>query len=362
MTKVAFLVNGGYDSAMGQRARAFAARLAGRYDIHIAYRSQKLLSIARFVRFLLKQRPALTYVFDMAYSGVAAAVLYKAIRRNALIVDTGDSISALARSMGRNTLGVWLTDRLESVSFLCADSIVVRGSFHRELLSDKAVRTDLIRDGVEAAQFAPREVSDLRRQHALEGVVTIGMVGTSIWNEKLQMCYGWDLVETIRLMRDRPVKGVFIGDGSGIEHLKRSCRQYGIEDKVVFLGFVPYEDLPRYLSMIDICLSTQTNDTVGKVRTTGKLPLYLASGRFILASNVGEAAIVLDKEMLVDYEGVKDAGYPAKLVQRIGSLLDRDTSFEPSPKNMALAREQFDYSVLSDRLDGVIDRAIAPSA
>jgi hypothetical protein len=62
----------------------------------------------------------------------------------------------------------------------------------------------------------------------------------------------------------------------------------------------------------------------------------------------------------VDYEGVKDAGYPAKLVQRIGSLLDRRTSFEPSARNMALAREQFDYSVLSDCLIGVIERAITP--
>jgi hypothetical protein len=51
---------------------------------------------------------------------------------------------------------------------------------------------------------------------------------------------------------------------------------------------------------MDICLSTQTNDVVGWVRTTGKLPLYLAAGRYVLASRVGEAARVLPEEMLVD--------------------------------------------------------------
>src|SRR5581483_5840630 len=128
---------------------------------------------------------------------------------------------------------------------------------------------------------------------------------------------GWDLIEALRLPRDKPVKGIIIGDGSGISRLKARCKQYEIEDKVVFLGFVPYDDLPLYLSMIDVCLSTQTNDIVGQVRTTGKLPLYLASGRYILASDVGEAALVLDHQMLVPYNGVKDQSYPVKLAERI---------------------------------------------
>jgi len=195
----------------------------------------------------------------------------------------------------------------------------------------------------------------LRRQKELDGVLTIGVVGSSIWNEKLQMCYGWDLIEAIRLLRDKPVKGIIIGDGSGILPLKTLCREYAIEDKVLFLGFVPYEHLPLYLSMIDVCLSTQTNDLVGQVRTTGKLPLYLASGRYILASDVGEAALVLDDEMLVPYDGVKDESYPLKLAQRINQLLERKSSFGPLETHIALAREQFDYSVLSKRVAAVIE-------
>src|SRR5207253_6361940 len=109
------------------------------------------------------------------------------------------------------------------------------------------------------------------------------------------------------------------------------------------------------MKLIDICLSTQTNDIVGQVRTTGKLPLYLASGRYILASNVGEAALVLDNEMLVPYNGVKDESYPLKLAERINQLVERKGSFRPSEKNIALAREQFDYSVLSKRIAAVIE-------
>jgi glycosyltransferase involved in cell wall biosynthesis len=175
------------------------------------------------------------------------------------------------------------------------------------------------------------------------------------------MCYGWELVETIRLLRDVPVKGVVIGDGSGIPHLRARCRDYGIEDRVLFLGRIPFEQLSSYLNLIDVCLSTQTNDVVGQVRTTGKLPLYLATGRYILASRVGEAARVLDEDMLVEYEGVKDTTYPAKLAERIVRLVDRPDLQARGAANRMTASRNFDYSVLAPRVGAVIDAALRGS-
>jgi glycosyltransferase involved in cell wall biosynthesis len=172
------------------------------------------------------------------------------------------------------------------------------------------------------------------------------------------MCYGWELVETLRLLKDKPVKGIMIGDGSGISHLKSRCREYGIEDKILFFGRIPYEDLNQYLQLIDICLSTQTNNLVGKVRTTGKLPLYLAADRYVLASHVGEAALVLDKEMLVSYEGVKDSGYPEKLKERVERILDNPEILKRSTNAVALARQNFDYSILAERMKSLIEGSI----
>jgi len=160
VTEVAFLVNGGYESPMGYRARSFAAHLADSYVIAIAYRSSnKFGAILNFAKFLFRNRPAVTYVFDMAFSGVLASVLYRSLTRTGLIIDTGDSISALARSMGRGRIGVWLTECVEKMSFRFADCLVVRGSFHRETLRNNNIRSELIRVGVYASQFAPRNAT-----------------------------------------------------------------------------------------------------------------------------------------------------------------------------------------------------------
>jgi len=358
---VAFIVNGGRESAMGFRARDLAARIS-KYDIHIGYRSQsKVVSILSFLKFLTRLRPAAIYVFDVGYSGVLSAGLYRLVFGNSLIVETGDAITELVRSSGsRGRFGLWLTRLLEATAFWLADQVVVRGSFHQELLARQGIAADVVQDGVDVEQFAPMDASELRKQHGLDGVLTVGVLGSSVWSEKLQMCYGWELVETIGLLADSSggVKGIMIGGGSGIPHLKARCRELGIENRIMFLDFIPYEKLPRYLNLIDVCLSTQTNDVVGQVRTTGKLPLYLATGRYILASDVGEAARVLAPEMLVAYEGVKDEQYPQKLANRIRAILDHPEILEGAAANVGLAKKHFDYSLLAERVGSVIEKTI----
>jgi len=70
---IVFLVNGGLASAMGIRARSLAERLETEFSIEIAYRSDsKVYSILSFFGLLLRVRPQLCYVFDMAFSGVIA--------------------------------------------------------------------------------------------------------------------------------------------------------------------------------------------------------------------------------------------------------------------------------------------------
>jgi glycosyltransferase involved in cell wall biosynthesis len=357
---IAFVVNGDSESAMGYRAREMASRIGG-FDIRIAYRSRsKLASILDVLFFLIRLRPALTYVFDISYSGIVAAILCRLVFRNCLIVETGDAITELVRSTGsRGRVGLWLTGLLERFSFRAADRVVVRGSFHKELLARQGIDADVIQDGVDTHRFTPADVGDLRKRYGLDGALTVGLVGSSVWSEKLHMCYGWELVEVLRLLKDKPVKGVMIGSGSGISHLKALCREYDIEGKIIFLGHVPYEKLALHLNLIDICLSTQTNDVVGKVRTTGKLPLYLAAGRYILASNVGEAARVLEKDMLVDYVGVKDPHYSEKLKDRIRAILDHPELLNCSDKTVALARKHFDYGPITERMIGVLNAALA---
>jgi glycosyltransferase involved in cell wall biosynthesis len=119
---------------------------------------------------------------------------------------------------------------------------------------------------------------------------------------------------------------------------------------VHFLGYVPYEDLPAYLNAMDIALSKQTNDVVGQVRTTGKLPLYMACGLYVLATEVGEARYVLPDSMLIPFEGTDDPSFTNRLTTRVLDLIDHRSELRRGRENHRRAAQKFDYEVLSERL------------
>ena len=335
---VVFLVNGPMESAMGERARAFSRELVNDFDCHIVYRKgNKIAAAWRMLRELFRLKPRLVYVLDMAASGVMAACAYRFLGGARWIVDTGDAIVELGKALGRGPLAMAATRLLEWVALRCSSAVVVRGSYHKELLAKRGINATFIPDGVDVEQFAPPQG---QKPKGPNEPLVIGIVGSVVWSPVRNNCYGWELLDIIAGLRERmarPVRGIVIGDGNGLERLKARCRELGLEGLVEFPGRVPYAELPAWIHRMDVCLSPQTDDVVGRVRTTGKLPLYMATGRFILASRVGEAARVLPDEMLVD--GINTESWIQKLLGF--------TNVELSV-NYEFPLEKYDYKITSN--------------
>ena len=303
------------DSIIAYRAQRLTKDLVGEFEVRTFFKSKR--GWRRWIeigREIWSARPKLIYAFKPDKWAFFAFLLGWMIGAKRML-DTGDVRHALARARGA---GFWacLTERLFEVGNLhWADAITVRGTEHRRLLASHGYRNvSVIPDGVDPCHS--RYVCDPELRRKILGdrkVVTVGVMGTANWNPKRKMCYGWELVEVLNLLKNLPLFGIMIGDGSGLPHLKRRAEQCGVRDRIAFVGRIPYEEVPRYVSLMDIALSTQTNDLVGQVRTTGKLPEYLACGRYVLASRVGEAKFVLPEEMLVSYYGAgRDDTYPGR--------------------------------------------------
>ncbi len=342
---------------MAIRARSFAQLLDG-CENKIFYRDKaRIRAFIHFLRGLFQQEPKTVYVLDMAAAGVCAALGYALITRCKIIIDTGDAIGFLADSVkDRSWFGRKLTHFLELLSVRAANVLVVRSQNHSDYLDGQAKKVFVIPDGVDTVQFQPLDASVLRDELQIpRHAVVLGLLGSIVWNHQWDMCYGWDLVEALTKLRDLPVYAVIIGDGNGLDRLKQMACRLKLDQRILFLGRIRYEDLPRYLSLFDICLSTQTNDLAGQVRTSGKLPLYLSCGKHVLATDVGEAARILPSSMLLRYEGTKDSAYPTRLAQRIRELVESGDWAASASLSRSLARQNFDYSVFRPNLQMAID-------
>ena len=293
MRSVSVLVGGERDSAAGVRARGLFGPLSDRYDVSYLYRDRgRGRSAVDFAGALVRGSPDVCYVVNPSVSGVWPAVGARIARTCPFIVDTGDLAYALARLVGTPGWPARQAIRLtEAVANRGSSAVVVRGTYHKELLERRGLGSvHLVRDGVDPGAYDRPRDEALRARLGIGGGLCLGMIGTLRWSTRLGMSYGWDLVEAFGLIDPAlPVTGLVIGDGDGLAHLRARADELGVADRIRFVGSVPPGAVASYVQQLDIAISTQTDNDVGRVRTTGKLPEYMAAGCFVLATDVGEA-------------------------------------------------------------------------
>ena len=91
---------------------------------------------------------------------------------------------------------------------------------------------------------------------------------------------------------------LFVGDGERRASTERMVLEGGRGDRVIFTGLVPQHETPAYLAACDICVSPHVPNTDGTAffGSPTKLFEYLATGRPVLASDLGQIGEVLDHE------------------------------------------------------------------
>lgn len=348
--KVTFLVHGGPNSIEAIRARGLARQLPAETTRFCFRAGSRAATATAWRREVMTHPPDLLYVLNTALPGAVLAPWWSLTRGQRYLLDTGDAVFEMARQSGIGAglklPWLWFFERLAHRQ---AAAVIVRGTRHRELLLGRGLRrVEVIRDGfAEQAGATPAAVAALRQRLGLADRFVVGVMGSTVWSPKLRLCYGWDLLEALTQLRDLPVTGLLIGDGDGLPWLRQRAAELGVADRLVFTGRIPYPEVPTYLRLMDVALSTQTNNLPGQVRTTGKLPEYMAAERFILASRVGEAALVLPELMLLDYYGEVDRSYPARLAERVRLLCGHKELLELRRSLPELARQLCDYDGLS---------------
>lgn len=84
-----------------------------------------------------------------------------------------------------------------------------------------------------------------------------------------------------------------VGEGFMEGYLKGLARNLGIEKKVIFTGAVLHHKIPEYIAAADICVAPFKDTLVTRCKSPLKIVEYMAMGKAIVASDVGEARRML---------------------------------------------------------------------
>jgi glycosyltransferase involved in cell wall biosynthesis len=341
------------------RAAAYRAGqlFEGREEAQVVYAGHGPRGVVRAIRALVIVRPKLVYLVDVGLSTTAAGSAARLLGSK-VVLDTGDLAFALARSTGSHSrVGLALVWGGEKLLMWLASHVVVRGVAHLSLLGE--------RPATFAPDLAPEEArpvsgAAVRQRLGLQEAFVVGLVGSLVRAPRLGVSYGWDLVEALP-RTSRRVHALIVGDGDALPDLRTRARALGVGRRCHFVGYVHPDEVAEWIGAMDAALSTQSNDPVGSVRTTGKLPLYLACGCPVLASDVGEARRLLGPlGWTIPYQGVVDRGYPARLAARIEDwAADPEGAPERTRTALELSRRAFDSDAVRRRVQQAVAQLVA---
>jgi len=212
-------------------------------------------------------------------------------------------------------ISFWLMERC--LPFL-ADSVSVASKALRTLAVRRGAnkrRVFLAPVGADLQQFYPDRSSDrIRKKYNIEGALLI------LYHGQLHSCqYVGLFLNAIKIIlktgNSNHLKFMVLGSGSELSMLKKIAQELKIEDKVIFTDFIPHTDIPRYIATADICVAPFDDNEVTRCKSPLKIVEYMASGKPIVASDVGEV-----RNMMKGVGLLVEPGKPGALAKGILEL------------------------------------------
>ncbi len=207
----------------------------------------------------------------------------------------------MSRHWGRPLKHEALSERIERLNLSGADLIVVVSRAMEDELVERGVDRSRILvnfNGVDEERYRP-DIDDgpVRARFGLNGATVVGFIGTfGPWHgaDVLARAFA-DLITTDTSMA-RTTRLLMIGDGAGLEAVRRLVEERHASSAVVFTGLVPQECGPAHLAACDLLVSphVQNPDGTPFFGSPTKLFEYMAMGRGIIASKLDQIGEVLE--------------------------------------------------------------------
>lgn len=186
---------------------------------------------------------------------------------------------------------IWWAQARERFIFRNASAIVVVSEFLKEELRSTGIDGEkifVIPNAVDADKFFPHKVKGAiqHKYHMTKDIVVIGFIGWFVpWHniELLINIFG-------RITRYKKVLLFLVGDGALKEEFLMMVKAKGITEHVIFPGAVPYDHIPDYISLMDICVIPESN----RYRSPLKMFEYMAMEKAVVAPGLGPIERIIE--------------------------------------------------------------------
>lgn len=216
-----------------------------------------------------------------------------------------------------------LTRGLESYAFKRVDAITTICEGLRGDILDRGIRPEKVNVipnavNIENFNMSERRDSQLANALGLDGKVLLGFIGSFYAYEGLSVLIG----ALPKMLSANPdIRVLLVGGGPQEDELKSFAAQLGLQDKVIFTGRVPHDQVQRYYNLIDILVYPRLPMRLTNLVTPLKPLEAMAQGRLVAASDVGgHLELIQDGKTGVLFKAGDADALAAKVLNLISSV------------------------------------------
>ncbi|MBS3782601.1 MAG: glycosyltransferase family 4 protein [Candidatus Thermoplasmatota archaeon] len=201
---------------------------------------------------------------------------------------------------------------------------------------------DIIPNAVDTERFHPsNDGSEVRKKLGLNDEKLVTYVGRIVYHKGLEY-----FVRAAHHLKDENVKFLLVGTGDFKSELENIIERNGLENKVMFAGRVPNEDLQNYYAATDIFVLP----SVSRLEAFGIVALEaMASGVPVIVSDIpGVRDVIVEGKhgLLTEPMNSED------LAGKIRTLLENPDMAESMGKNgRERVKEKFTWKKVANRIE-----------
>lgn len=272
------------------------------------------------------------------------------IRRKPWIFELRDLWPESIKTVGAMKQGK-IIDRLEKIElglYKDADKVVaVTDAFKINLIRRgiDANKVEVITNGSNMALFSPREKDlNLIDSLGLENKFIVGYIGTHGLAHSLDF-----IVRTLVKIKDENIHFLFIGDGAMKKNIVALAKELQLKN-ITFLAPVSKDEVPRYLSVIDVSLAPLKKEDNFKTVIPSKIFEASAMQKPTLLGVEGQAQEIIEKyDAGLYFEPENESDFLLKIEQIRDKIRYRE--LQNGCENLA---KNFDRKILADKMLDII--------
>ncbi|MEI6278407.1 MAG: glycosyltransferase [Verrucomicrobiae bacterium] len=273
--KIAWFATKGSGSNEALRMQALLSGVPGAVELPFD-KADKRRSLPGLWKAVRLQKPDLLVMEGTGIAGGAACLLARILLGVPYVFSSGDAVGPFVRAL-HPVVGIAFEIYERLLCRCCAGFIGWTPYLCGRAMAFGAPKAVTAEGWVIGTSGESPSRSEIRSRWGIPpDALVVGIVGSLVWNPRLQWCYGLDLVRAARNV-DRPdLCCVIVGGGDGLDRLRELAGDQ-LGRRVFLPGPVPLAEVMPVLRAMDVGSLPQSVDGVGSYRYTTKLPEYIAA-------------------------------------------------------------------------------------